>query len=176
MEGLSANEGIVYSTLVYKSLSNPEYFDAEGNFCLGMATAYIEDKLAIEGTENIPKSNISLHKLAKEVEMSRDSVRRILASLRQKKLTGGDFIICPIAMLLENYLTLPNKTYLKGQQLLFYAYLKNRSLPYHGVIDTWASKLADDCNISKRNAYAILHILHEKGFVERLDSGNLMVK
>ena len=171
MTELSASEGILYSELVYRSLSNPEFFDSEGKFNIDVAVVYL-----IQEDEMLECCKINITKLAEALETSNPAIRRGLASLREKHLLGDEYIKCPVNLVRQKYLSLPSDTGLKGRQLVFLAYLINRGRPYRGIIDTWESKMAKDCGISDANVSSIMHILRERGFVSRTSDGKLKIR
>ena len=171
MPELSVFDGIVYSELVYKSLMLMATFTEEGKINM---SSLIED-LDIWGPY-IDCCKINISKLAGSLESSRAAVRRSLNSLRENHLLVDQRLKCPTDLVRQKYLTLPKGTKLKGRQLVFLAYLINRSRPYRGTIDTWIYKLAQDCGISNYNAKALLHLLYERGFVERLSDRKLKIR
>lgn len=168
---LSPNEGILYSALVYKSLSVPECFSPDGKFSDEYAIAYAEDS---DNFIALCDSNVT--QLSKQTEMSRQTVRSCLFGLRSKYLMSSDVISCPSALISQHYLTIPPGTGLKGQQLLFYGLLLHKSQLYGGTVDSWAYKLAEQSGLTIDNVYVLIHILHRKGFIRRLDDGRLKIE
>ena len=114
--------------------------------------------------------------LAKKVEMTLPSIRKAMQTLSQKHYIILDMIKCPVKLLEGGYLKLPDNTNLKGLQLVFYAYIREKAHYFNGSIDTWAYKLAEVFHTSTNNIYYAIHELHRKGFVERLSNGRLSVK
>lgn len=171
MPELTVPEGILYSELIYRSLMVPEYFDENGKLNLETVAAFLRDK-----NEVIDCCKINVTRLAKDLETSNPAIRRSLNGLKEKFVLGSNFIRCPAEMVRQRYLTLPTGTKLKGRQLVFLAYLINRGKPHQGTIDTWEYKMAEDCNISPSNVSSIMHILYNRGFVERQEGGKIKIR
>lgn len=174
--GLSPNEGLVYSALLSHSLMTSEYFETDGSFSVEHAKAFIMENMEHTGMECIDYSPISTRKLARILRMKEDTVRKIKDDLSRKHhLIGFSVIICPLELLDAGYIDIPPDTCLKGRQLALYGLLKDRSRLYNGIIDTWASRLADIAGINKGNVHRIIAELQKKGFVERLEDGKLRI-
>ena len=171
MPELTVSEGILYSELVYRSLTVSEHFDRKGKLKLENVIAFLRER-----NEVIDCCKINVTRLAKDLETSNPAIRRSLVGLREKFVLGGDFIKCPVELVRQRYLTLPEGTKLKGRQLVFLAYLINRGKSHEGTIDTWEYKMADDCNISASNVSSIMHILYNRGFVERQEGGKIKIR
>lgn len=175
--GLSPNEGLVYSALLSHSLMTSENFDIDGSFNVEYARAYIMNKEEETGTECVDYNPVSTRRLSKVLGMKEDTIRRIKHDLKYKyHLIGPITIICPIELLEKGYIDIPPDTKLKGRQLAFYGLLRDRSKRYNGVIDTWASRLANIAGIKPTNAHKLIAELQKKGYVERLSNGKLKVK
>ena len=176
MEELSPNEGLVYSALLSHSLMVSEFFDLDGKFCPEYAKAAIQEHIEECSVEYIEYQPLSVNRLAKHLEMTRNSVRKILQDLRNKyRLFTDEIILCPSELIDAGYIDIPSGTKLKGLQLVYYGLLKDRSSLYRRVIDTWAYRLAELAGIDKKAVYNLLTILHKKGFVVRRDDGKLRI-
>ena len=175
--GLSPNEGLVYSALLSHSLMTSENFEIDGSFNVEYAKAFVEDNMREVGVECVNYNPVSTRRLSKVLNMKEDTIRRIKKDLEHKyHLVGMSIIICPLQLLESGYIDIPSDTKLKGRQLTFYGLLKDRSRLYNGVIDTWASKLAEIAGIEDTNAHKLIAELQKKGYVERLANGKLRVK
>lgn len=175
--GLSPNEGLVYSALLSHSLMTSEHFDVDGDFDVELAKAYIHDNLEIEGKECISYDPISTRRLARLLNMSENTVRKIKDDLENKHhLIHRGLILCPLRLLDMGFIDVDIELGLKGLQLLFYGLLRDRSRLLHGTIDTWAVRLAELMGVSKKDIYNLLSILQRKGLVERLKDGKLKIK
>lgn len=64
---------------------------------------------------------------------------------------------------------------LKGELLIFYSYLKNKSEYFGGTIDTFKYKLAEEFHTTKIAVTNMLNRLYRKGFAERLENGKLKI-
>lgn len=175
--GLSPNEGLVYSALLSHSLMTSENFEINGSFSMEYARTFVAENMEIYGEECIELNPVSTRKLTKVLGMKEDTIRRIRHDLVYKyNLMRRSVIICPLELLEAGYIDIPSNTKLKGRQLTFYGLLKDRGRLYNGVIDTWASKLADIAGINSTNAHKLIVELQKKGFVERMPDGKLKIK
>lgn len=180
---ISDSEGIVYSALIYRALENSEFFNQEGELDMSAVRGFIHDGALESGTECLDLPKINQSKLAESVGMTRDAVIKILKRLKGRHLIGSDFVMCPIELLDGGYMQLPvplkntpKERKLTSQQRVFYGFLKDRAIPYGGIIDTWASRLADLFVTSQQNTYYLLSVLERKGYLERLPDGRLKIK
>ena len=172
LEELNPAEGIVYSALISQSLmSNPEFFNLEGKFQTEAVRDYLSDN-----NEFIDCPEINISKLAKQVEMARNSTKKCVDSLKLKGfLVANCYLKLPLQVFNAGYYNIPANTGLSGQQLVFYGFIHDQASHFGGSTGTWTSKLAKDTNISEHNAHCIISILHKKGLVERLPNGRLKV-
>lgn len=173
-ESLSLNEGIVYSTLLSKSLMTSEHFNTDGTFSVDLVKTYIQNNVE-DGTgefiDYYPFSSDEI--LMEEVELSRNTVSRIMDKLEDIGYVANNLIYCPPELLDGGFLRIPPNTKLKGQQRLFYATLLEMSKTHRGSIDTWAYKLADIYGIKESNVYYIIHQLKKAHLIER--QGNKLI-
>lgn len=176
MNMLSINEKLVYSSLIAYSIRNTWYYYERGT----LDSKYLKDDLARtindKGFGHIVLKMPSTLGLAKETGMSWNTIKKVLEKLRQTHLIEGAHIICHEEMFDQGYITLPNDLCIKGQLLLFYCVLEERSRHFNGILDTWASKLGEILGMSKGAIQDMLYKLHKKGFVHRQSDGKLKVK
>lgn len=180
---ISDSEGIVYSALIYRALENSDYYDAEGNLDIEKVKIFIRDESVDNGLECIDLPKINKSRIARSVGMTRDAVIKIIKRLEKKFLIGDGFIVCPVELLGGGYIQLPvlpentpKEKMLTSQQRVFYGFLIDRALPYRGIIDTWAKRLAELFCTTPENTYYMLSVLERKGYLERLHNGKLKIK
>lgn len=177
-EKITGSMALMYSTLVGNSLLRyGEVFDADGNFDYDCAKQTIND-LTDGGNYYIDYYPMKVCKLAKKLGMTPYNVRLTLERLDQANYIGivSQSIYCPVNLLDEGFMKVPDDTNLKGWQLIDYAFMKDRAYEYYGEIDTWASRLAEMLHTSRENVYMTIKRLKAKGYVERLPNGNLRIK
>lgn len=177
MGELSANDKIVYSALLFHSISNTaEHYDEEGVFDKSALLEIIEYNYDRDNRCEVFYIPPSINKLSEVTEMTRNTVRKCIYNLTYKHgLISGEHLACPSQLAEMGYVDYPSR-HLKGKQLVFYLYLKDRSYLYNGVIDTWAVKLAEGINTNKKSVYNMLYILEENGIVQRLSNNKLWIK
>lgn len=108
--------------------------------------------------------------------MSIQNVRLVVKELDEKNLIKGNNVYVTPDVCNGGFFKIPNDTNLRGWQLIDYAFIKERSVGYNGTIDTWASVLSQMLHTTKENVYMTINRLKEKGYVERLRNGKLLVK
>lgn len=177
-EKITGSMAILYSTLVGHSLlRNGEVFDGNGDFDYDAAKQFIDDATC-GGQYYIDYYPLSVAYLSKHTGMTKQNVRLTLKRLDEENYIGieEESIYCPLNLLDEGFLKIPNDTNLKGWQLIDYAFMKERAVGYNGTIDTWASVLSQMLYTTKENVYMTINRLKEKGYVERLRNGKLLIK
>lgn len=176
-EKITGSMAIVYSTLLAQSVMSSEVFDCEGKFDYDLAHDFIYDMTG-NGKYYIDLPTPRIGNLAKQTGMTKQNIRITLKRLDEEDYIGiaEESIYCPVNLLDEGFIKIPNNTKLKGWQLIDYAIMKERSLAHGGAIDTWAGKLAESLHTTKDNVYMTINRLKEKGYVERLKDGRLLIK
>lgn len=175
MEDLSPNEGIVYSELLFYSLTSNQEFKTGELLYIDQAKKMLSDYKSMGWEETIYYCPLDEKTLMKRTEMSFPTVKKVLNNLHEKGYIHDGYISCPLALLQEGYLKIPKGTGAKGRQLIFYGFLLNRSEKYKGVIDTWAYRFKDLCGIDVDDAYFMIKQLKKKKLVERLEDGKLKI-
>lgn len=107
------------------------------------------------------------------------SERAITYSIKYLKEIGyirDSDIYSPSAIINGGYLKLLNVKDLKGWELILYSFIKERSKYYNGPIDTYAYRIAELLGTTTNTIYGEIHRLKERGYVERLKDGLLLVK
>lgn len=176
-ERITGSMALVYSTLVGQSLmSADKLFNDVGEFDYDYAREAIKE-LTEDGKYYIDLAYMSVSTLAKHLGMTHQNVRLTLNRLEKKRFIyrGDDAIYCPLNLLDDGFIKIPNDTNLKGWQLIDYAFMKDRSLGYNGTIDTWAARLAEMLHTTESNVYMTIKRLKSKGYLERLKDGRLKV-
>lgn len=175
MGDLSPNDGIIYSELVFNSLtSNSVYMTGE----LLYIEAAKEETARQESNGGIGKIlfyPLGVRELMQRTDMTFPTVKKSLAYLERSGYIMDDYLRCPFDLLNGGYIKLPERTGLKGRQLVFYSYLLSKAKKYGGIIDTWAYRLGEVCGISKDNVYFVIKELKRKDLVARLSDGRLKI-
>ena len=165
-----------YSTIFYKSLF------AQRGVLSGTDVIVLSNliKLSLRSNENKCGSNLKIHRIAtKEIaEKCLCTPNSIRNSLRNLTCSGHikDGLIKDFAQITANgYIKIEPIRNAKGWELILYSFLKERSRPYNGTIDTWATRIANLTNTTADNVIAQIHRLKSKGYLERLNDGRLRV-
>lgn len=176
-EKITGSMAIVYSSLLAKSILNGEIFDFDGKFDYDAAHEFITDQTG-NGEYFISMNNPGIGSLAKTTGMTKQNIRLTLKRLNEDNYISiqHQSIYCPVNILDEGFMKIQNDTSLKGWQLIDYAFMQERAWEYYGEIDTWASRLAEMLHTTRENVYMTINRLKTKGYVERLQNGNLRIK
>lgn len=175
VEELSPNEGLVYSELLLHSLvSNRQYLTGELLY-IDAARDAMKNFKTLGWDEDIEYYPMDVCSLMKNTELTFPTVKKALDSLREKGYIREHYIRCSLEIINGGYVKIPKKTGLKGRQLIFYAFLLDRSRGHSGTVDTWAYRFKDLCNVEEGNVYFLINKLKRKGLVERLDNGILKI-
>ena len=172
---LSPSEGLVYSELLLHSLvSNRQYLTGELLYIDAAKEAMRNFKM-LGWDEDIEYYPMDVGSLMKNTELTFPTVKRALAGLVEKRYIGDHYIRCSLEIVNSGYIKIPKNTGLKGRQLIFYAFLLDRSHRHNGTVDTWAYRFKDLCGIEEGNVYFLINKLKGKGLVERLGDGTLRI-
>lgn len=166
-------EKIIYSFLIYKSIPLIDCaFTSDGT---ELDYQLIEESL--DDDENVAMYKISQRNLAKVLGISAKSVYNSLEAL----YFYGDInkeentIRISKELFKGKHFPLLLDSGLKGELLIFYSYLKNKSEYFGGTIDTFKYKLAEEFHTTKIAVTNMLNRLYGKGFAERLNNGKLKI-
>ena len=174
-EDLSPNEGLVYSELLLHSLvSNRQYLTGELLY-IDAARNAMENFKTLGWDEDIEYYPMDVRSLMKNTELTFPTVKKALHGLQEKGYIREHYIRCSLNIVNGGYIKIPKKTGLKGRQLVFYAFLLDRSHRHDGIVDTWAYRFKELCGVEEGNVYFLINKLKGKGLVERLDDGTLKV-
>lgn len=176
MEMLTINEKIVYSSLISYSIRLSEDFYLDGQIDMEYIHLYINSNANATGYGHIPLILPAIREMSKELEIARNTLKKILNRFREIRLIENNTIVCHKDLFDSGYITLPTNLDIKGQLLLFYTFLEFRSRPFRGIIDTYVSRLKELTGFEEGSIYHMLHRLHKKGLVERLPDGRLKIK
>lgn len=175
MEDLSPNEGLVYSELLFHSLtSNTQYLTGELLY-IDAAKQAMRNYKDLGWDEDIAYFPMDVKTLIRYTELTFPTVKKVLTSLQEKGYIREGYIKCSLEILQAGYIKIPYSTNLKGRQLLFYAFLLDRSHGHKGTVDTWAYRFKSLCGIEEGNVYFLINKLKKEGLVERLDNGKLKI-
>lgn len=191
--GLTVNEKIVYSLLAnYSVMCQNAWYKVRESECgenrLNMDK--IKDMIKIHDWFELAK--ISNKKISEKTGISLRTVSTILNRLKDLKILEEcdeqvDFVYYAIQVpegLIDNgYLDLPKNTGLKGMQLIFWAFINQRlghynertGNFYNKSLDTWASRLATDMGVKKKDIQNYIHCLTKRGFLKRSEDGKYLV-
>lgn len=165
-ERLTANEGILYSTLIGNLVTSQDAYSEIGKLRYTRAKNEIQEYHDKTYTSYVSMITPSTNSLIKATEMSKPTVIKTLESLRQKRYIHNGNLRCPMKILNAGYFKLPKGTKLKGNQLIFYGFLLDRGKPYNNTVDTWTSELAKLLHTSEDNIDKLVSILQQKGFIK----------
>lgn len=177
MEDLTPVEGLVYSELVLYSLASNENCCVDGMVSIERSLEEVKDIRMREFKYDFETAYCSMKPavLMEHTELTFPTVQKTLASLKEKGYIREGWILCPLQLIEKGYIKIPYKTHLKGRQLIFYAFLLDRSYPCKGTLDTWAYKFKELCGVNEGNVYFLINKLKEHGLVERLKDGKLQI-
>lgn len=118
-------------------------------------------------------------KIAKELNMSVNTISKSIKYLIGIDLVSINDGIVNIKTLDDirksKYFELMVDTKLKGEKLVVYSYLKNKSTSSCGIIHTFDKKQASEFHLSKKHYQKILCELYKDYYIERLENGKLKI-
>lgn len=177
MEDLTPVEGLVYSELILHSLASNENCCIDGMVSIERSLEEVKDIRMREFKYDFETAYCPMKPavLMEHTELTFPTVQKALASLKEKGYIREGWILCPLQLIEKGYIKIPYKTHLKGRQLIFYAFLLDRSYSYGGTLDTKAYRLEKLCDINENNVYALINRLKAHGLVKRLENGKLQI-
>lgn len=177
MEDLTPVEGLVYSELILHSLSQNERCCVDGMVNIQLSIEELEHirMREFKCSYNTPYCPMKAATLMKHTELTFPTVQKTLTSLETKNYISDGWLLCPLQLIEDGYIKIPYKTNLKGRQLIFYAFLLDRAYSYGKVLDTWAYRFKELCDINEGNVYFLFNKLKEKHLVKRLEDGKLRI-
>ena len=168
---LSGSEMIVYSNIILESLLHyAEVYDINGKY------SNFGVECVIESSKNlIQLKKPEYEKIRERTGLSKDSIFRCIKSLTKKRIIRGNLLFVKKEIVQGGFVELANCK-LQGHQLIFFSILLNRAQYFHGTIDTWARKMAQEFHTTQNNVYVMINRLKKKGFMERSEKGMLVIK
>ena len=180
----SANEKIVYSYLIYKSLAVCENA-FKGDNGLGVFDfSEVEAEIGFDDEGYIACTEESYNTIAKNLCMTRRTAINVVGSLKDKGLirewidedgiTRKEIKVV-LNDITKGYYKLYTSEVCNGALAIFYSYLRSKSEYRKAPIDTWTYKLAEEFYTSQDNVKAMLSRLMKKGLVYRDSKKNLVI-
>ena len=165
------NDKIIYSYLVYKSISEIDgIFDYEGNFNQKVLAEYFEyyDSLSLY--------EISPYRISKDLSLSINTVKARLRYLIHSNILDCDNNIYILPKIKNStYFKLEMETGLKGNDLVVYSFLLGKADRFHGKITTYNGIQCKELSMSKKNYEKVLCSLSQKGFIYRDKNNTLLI-
>lgn len=170
---LSPNEKIIYSFLIYKSITIIDgAFTADGT---ELDTYTILGELDYD--PYITMYEVSYRRIGQILNISPRSVMYALNRLDElnyiNKYAKTIFVTPDIFK--NGYFPLLVESKIKGELLIFYSYIKNKSRKYGSCIDTFKYKLAEELHTTKIAITNLLNRLYSFGLAKRLPNGKLQI-
>lgn len=175
-KNITPDERILYSFLVSKSITEyHEIFDKDGGTVNQDALSEL-----IEYSHSIEAKEINNTQIAKELSITRQSVIKAKRSLIEKRYIkfdcyGKECLYINKELFEHGYFELVKKEHLKGDLLIFYSYLLEKSKRYGYSIDTYKYKLAEETGKTETAITKLLNRLYRLGLAERLENGKLQI-
>lgn len=183
-EWLNANEKIVYSYLIYKSLTKCEYA-FNGDNGLGVFDfSQVEEAINFDEEGFIDCIEESYNTIAKNLCMTRRTAINVVGSLKDRGIirewVDEDGITHKeIKVVLDDitkgYYKLYTSEACNGALAIFYSYLRSKSEYRKAPLDTWTYKLAEEFHTSQDNVKKMLSRLMKKGLVYRDNNKHLVI-
>lgn len=163
------NDKIIYSYLVYKSISEIEsVFDYEGNFNQEALMEYFEEY------NHLALCEISPYRISKDLSLSINTVKSRLRYLIQFKILDCNNNLCIFPEIKDSaYFKLEMETGLKGNDLVVYSFLLGKAERFHGKITTYNGIQCKELGMSKKNYEKVLCSLSRKKLIYR-DKNNAL--
>lgn len=169
---MTANERIVYSFLASKSITNmDDAFACDGKNLNSDTIEYI-----FEDDSYIPLSYFSINTLSSILGISRRCIIDSLNVLKSYGIIEEDNILIKRSFIDDGFFELDIKSGTKGELLIFFSFLKDKSSRYGYCIDTFKCKLAEQSDKSMVSVKKMLNKLYKTGLIERMDDGKLKIK
>ena len=170
---ITQSEKILYSFLVSKSIERLDciFFTDGTEIAFDNLCVYLE-----ENKNMIDICDINHSKIARELHQTRKTVIESFKHLKELKLINDKFIFLTKELFSGGYFELKRLDILKGDLLIFYSFLKDKSARYGYCIDTFKAKIGEQMGKSKIAVTKLLNRLYDIGLAERLDNGKLLIK
>ena len=109
------------------------------------------------------------------LHQTRKTVIEGLKHLKELNLIGDNWIFLKKELVCGGYFELTRLDILKGELLIFYSFLKDKSARYGYCIDTFKAKIGEQIGKSKIAVTKLLNRLYDIGLAKRLDNGKLLI-
>lgn len=127
---LTANERIMYSFLASEAVTNK----LSNEF--GFIDKYELEELVYKCKERLPLPKVSYKYLSESLNISYQSAINGYKSLKEHNFIDADNrIYIGLKLFQKGYFEIPYHPALKGEALLFYAFLKDKSAKDYGVVN-----------------------------------------
>lgn len=124
----------------------------------------------------VPMSYFSINTLSSILGISRRCIIDSLNMLKLMRIIQGEDIFIDRGFIDEGYFELDTESGTKGELLIFYSFLKDKSSRYGYCIDTFKCKLAEQSDKSTVSVKKMLNRLYKIGLIERMNDGKLKIK
>lgn len=169
---LSPTERIIYSYLLYRSMTNIEYFydNASGSLDKSVIRETVERNPYITCVHE--KQNY----IAEVLGVSEKSVWTSLQRLDEMGITSDGTIYAGAEIILDGgYFPIALYSGLKGMLLILYSFLKNKSEMNGGLLMMSKGKIASVMNTTECGITKLLNRLYRAGLAERLPDNRLKI-
>jgi predicted transcriptional regulator len=172
-DGITPSEKILYSFLVSKSISRiDDVYNKDGSTVdMELLYDYLHDN-----NYYCELCVINNTKISKHLHQTRKTVITGINNLKKLGYIGDDWIHIDRHIVENGYFTLENIDKIKGDLLIFYSFIRDKSLKYGYHIDTYKRGLSQQIFKSKTSVTKMLQRLYKIGLVERLNDGRLFIK
>ncbi|MEE1097629.1 MAG: replication/maintenance protein RepL [Bacteroidales bacterium] len=186
-ENLTVNQQIIYSYFVNSAIMQQQgVWASDGSGKLVMRAVseliYYNSFLTCPKVTNdyiSEKTGISLRTVAATMRYLRESS---LVFINRNQYEEFYVVNIPRGLVESGFLKLPKNTGLKGMQLIFWAFINERLKHYNAKtgridnleIDSWASRIARDMGIKKKDAQNYIHILTKRNYLQRSEDGKYL--
>lgn len=168
---LNANDKIVYSFLIYKSITIIDCVFTTDGECLDLDI--LND--AISYGEKIDLYKISFRKLSVELNITLQTAYSSVQRLKSLSLIDDELIVVPKSIINGSYFDIDTDMEIKGELLIFYSFLKNKANYFGGYIDSFKYRIAYEMGITKIAVTKLLNRLYKLKLAERMPNGKLKV-
>lgn len=171
-EGFTASELIMYSLYISQVVVSDENGYNQDSQTVNMD--YWKRRLG--KSQYMPIPSIRVCEFCKILGISKSSAINCRKRLEQKGIIGSDYIRFSYDILRKGYFELDTESGTKGELLIFYSFLKDKSSRYGYCIDTFKCKLAEQSDKSTISVKKMLNKLYKIGLIERMVDGKLKIK
>lgn len=168
---LNANDKIVYSFLIYKSITIIDCVFTTDGECLDLDI--LNDALSYG--EKIDLYQISFRKLSAELNLTLQTTYSSVQRLKSLSLIDDELITVPKSVINGSYFEIDTGIKIKGELLIFYSFLKNKADYFGGYIDSFKYRIAEEMCITKIAVTKLLNRLYKLKLAKRMPNGKLKI-